>query len=89
MKKIAVRPGVQPTHDDKEGGRRWHYLSPEKERLDPYAYLYEHVCGGWGGECDHYGYPDGYSPKGPAMREHIEARIEEKLRSIGYDVLDA
>lgn len=79
---LVFRPGPEPTHDDAEGGRRWHYLTADGEKLDPPSYIYESVCGGFSGECDNFIYPDGYSPPGPATRSHVETRIEERLREM-------
>lgn len=84
---VVCRPGDEPTHNDAEGGKRWHYLNLAGEKLDPPAYLYAHVSGGWGGECDGFIFPDGHSPAGPATREHIQGRIEEKLHALGFQVL--
>lgn len=78
---------MNPTHDDPEGGRRLHYLTSDGAKLDPPAYLYEHVAGGWGGECTNYIFPDGYSPDGPATREHTQLRIEAQLQEMGIRVV--
>jgi hypothetical protein len=83
---LVFRPGTVPTHDDPEGGKRWHYLTADRAKLDPPAYIYEHVAGGYGGECGNYIFPDGYSPAGPATREHIETRIEAQLQELGIRI---
>lgn len=85
---IIFRPGTEPTHDDPQGGRRWHYLTGDGKKLEPAAYLYEHHLGGWGGEAETYIFPDGYDPAGPATREQVTARVEETLVDFGYTILD-
>lgn len=82
-----VRPGTEPTHDDVEGGKRWHYLATNGAKTDPRSYIYEHVAGGFGGECNNFIYPDGCSPLGPASKEYIEGRIEAELAKLGHSVL--
>lgn len=83
-------PGAEPTHCSEAGGSRWHYTTPDGSRLDPPAYLYKMsdlAGGGWGGECDNSIFPDGYSPPGPATREHVEQRVEAMLSSLGFRVV--
>jgi hypothetical protein len=82
-----VRPGAAPTHDDVEGGKRWHYLTADGAKTEPPSYIYVHIAGGFGGECNNFIYPDGYSPFGPASREHIEGRIEAELAKLGHTVI--
>lgn len=84
--RVVIAPGVAPTYRSVEGGDRWHYLSESGQPLDPPAYMYQLTSGGWGGGCDHYIFPDGYSPPGPASREHIEHRIETMLYKMGIEV---
>ena len=88
---ILIRPGINPTHDDPKGGRRWHYLNiATKGKLFPFAYLYEHVAGGWGGEAEGRIFPDGYSPAScTATRAHIQERIEEMLLGAGHTITSA
>ena len=83
-----VRPGADPTHNDEQGGKRWHYLNLDGSKMDPCSFVYEHVSGGFGGECGHYIFPDGYSPAGPATMDHIRERIEAKLIELGSEVID-
>jgi hypothetical protein len=83
-----VRPGAEPTHDDPAGGKRWHYLDLNGQKMDPHAFAYEHVSGGYGGECLHSIFPDGYSPDGPATMDHIRGRIEGALTANGFEVID-
>lgn len=78
-----VPPGEAPTHDDPQGGQRWHYLTLAGERTDPPTYMYQDQEGAWWGEVDNHIFPDGHSPKGPATREHIEQRIEAYLLQRG------
>ena len=84
---LVIAPGEAPTHDDPHGGRRWHYVTPEGEKMEPPTYLYQHTDGSWGGECDGYIYPDGYSPEGPATRDHIVSRIEERLAEMDASII--
>ena len=84
----VVRPGSKPTHNDEQGGKRWHYLHLGGSKVDPPAFVYEHISGGFGGECGHFIYPDGYSPAGPASMDHVRERIEAELTRQGYEAID-
>lgn len=86
---LALRPGALPTHDDPEGGQRWHYLTPTGEKLDPPAFLYKYenhtdIPDGWWGEAENTVFP---SQENPMDRAKMEKVVETMLRRHGYTIL--
>ena len=83
-----VRPGAEPTHNDEQGGKRWHYSNLDGSKIDPCSFVYEHVSSGFGGECGHRIFPDGHFPAGSATSKDVRARIEHELTAQGFEVID-
>lgn len=83
-----VRPGAEPTHDDPAGGKRWHYLNLDGSKMDPPTFIYEHVSGGFGGECANQCYPDRLFTPPPVPKNGIGNRIACELSDRGFEVID-
>jgi hypothetical protein len=83
-----VRPGAEPTHNDEQGGKRWHYLNLDGSKMDPPTFIYEHVSGGFGGECANQCYPDRLFTPPPVPKNGIGNRIECELSDRGFEVID-
>lgn len=81
--KVALRPGIAPTHEDPKHGRQWHYRTPQGDTLAIFRpwladlYVVEFVVGQSFERC-----------KGPGTREHTQERIEAMLVADGYEVTD-
>lgn len=89
--KVAIRPGLEPTHT--EPGPMWRYLTPAGGILTPddsfdEAFMRNQGLG-WCGQALGYAFPDLHSPPGPATRNHIQERIEAVLVADGWEIRDA
>tara|TARA_R110000868_G_scaffold109344_3_gene297520 strand:- start:714 stop:1313 length:600 start_codon:yes stop_codon:yes gene_type:complete len=85
---LIVRPGAEPTHNDEQGGKRWHFLHIDGSKMDPPTFIYEHVSGGFGGECANQCYPDRLFTPPPVPRNGISNRIHNELTDQGFDIID-
>lgn len=85
--RFVVRPGKEPTRDTPEGGRVWHYLTPDGVRLEYPAGSEGRREGlaGWRGEVDLW--LSNVPP--PRTRPCVEAWAEHVLRLRGVEVVSA
>lgn len=87
LPRFALRPSATPTHDDPEGGQRWHYLTPDGQFPTDKAYLYRHqgdseLGNTWWGEVGTMIIP------GEADRQKVERLIELQLVRQGYEIIE-